>query len=154
MRKRLVKFVATGFGAGYVPWAPGTAGSLVGVGYWWLLATQPAVTYWLTVVAVIAFAIWCTGEAAMDLGQDDPPCVVIDEIAAMPLALAWVGPELWHVALGFAFFRLFDVWKPCPIRKSQKLPGGMGIVIDDLLAAVYACAATHAVIWLTMRAGR
>ena len=152
MRERLVKFFATGLGAGYVPFAPGTAGSIVGVGYWWLLATQTAgTTYWLIFVAVVGFAIWCAGEAAMDLGQEDPACVVIDEIAAMPLALAGVEVGIVSVLIGFAFFRLFDVWKPFPVRQSQKLAGGIGIVVDDLLAAAYACAATHVVVWASQK---
>jgi phosphatidylglycerophosphatase A len=83
------------------------------------------------------------------MGKKDPSCVVIDEIAAVPVALAGVGG--WWIVLGFCLFRLFDVWKPWPIRQSQELPGGWGIVVDDLLAAGAACGVTHAVIWLAAR---
>jgi phosphatidylglycerophosphatase A len=147
MRDRLVKIVAASFGAGYVPLMPGTAGSLIGVAYWWLIAGQTGFTYWLIFAGVAAFAVWCAGEASMSLGQPDPACIVIDEIAAMPLALAGLDLKPWNVLIAFALFRLFDVWKPWPVRQSQNLPGGVGIVIDDLLAALYACGAIHLIIW-------
>jgi len=78
----------------------------------------------------------------------NPPQVVIDEIVAMPLVLAGVGLVWWKVALGFVWFRVFDIWKPPPVRQAQVFSGGVGIVLDDLLAAAYACLTTHAVIWL------
>jgi phosphatidylglycerophosphatase A len=77
--------------------------------------------------------------------------VVIDEICSIPLALAGLGTVLWMVAVAFVLFRLFDIWKPTPIRQVQRWPGGVGIVADDLLAAVYACVATHGVAWLVAR---
>jgi phosphatidylglycerophosphatase A len=151
MRDKLVKFLATGFGVGNVPVAPGTAGSLVGVGYWWLLTRGNHWVYWVTFVAVTMLAIWCAGHAADLLRRPDPPSVVIDEIAAMPLALAGLGLEPWKIVLGFVWFRVFDVWKPPPVRQSQAFSGGLGIVLDDLLAALYACGTTHAVVWLVHR---
>lgn len=146
MRDRLIKFLATGFGSGCVPFAPGLAGSVVGVGYWWLLARGSTCVYWSVVVGGALFAVWCSGAAAKAMGKKDPSCVVIDEIAAVPVALA----GLWGcwLVLAFVLFRLFDVWKPWPIRQSQELPGGWGIVVDDLLAAGTACGVTHLIICL------
>ncbi len=139
MRDRLARLLATGFGAGLVPVAPGTAGSVVGLGYWWLLAQTAPVVYWSVFVAGLAVAVWSAGATARAMNQSDPSCVVIDECAAMPLTLAGaIGG--WEVALGWVFFRLFDIWKPWPIRQSQRLPGGWGIVADDVLAAAYAWA--------------
>jgi phosphatidylglycerophosphatase A len=152
MRDRLIKFLATGFGAGNFPVGPGTAGSVVGLGYWWLLTRGPTWSYWLTFVVVVLAAVWLSGAAAEILRRPDPSCVVIDEICAMPLVLAGIGHVWWQVAIGFIWFRIFDVWKPPPVRQAQAFVGGIGIVLDDLLAAGYACATTHGVLWLIARA--
>jgi phosphatidylglycerophosphatase A len=149
MRDRLIKFLATGFGAGYLPAAPGTAGSLVGVAFWWgLNQTHNPWLRGLLLVLAVVLAVWCAGEASEIMRHPDPPSVVIDEIVAMPVALFGLGARWWHIVVGFAMFRLFDVWKPSPVREAQNFTGGIGIVLDDLLAAVYACTATHGVVWL------
>jgi len=152
MRDRLVKFFATGFGVGYVPIAPGTAGSFLGVAFWWGLTQLPR--GWLSgvvLVAAIVFAVWCAGEAADAMHHPDPPSVVIDEIVAMPIAMAGMTASWWHVVLAFALFRLFDIWKPPPVGAAQNFSGGIGIVLDDLLAAAYACIGTHAILWAVHR---
>jgi len=142
MRERFVRFVATGFCSGCVPAAPGTAGSLVGVGYWWLLSRFCPAFYWPVAGIVALLAVWLAGAAAKAMGEKDPACVVIDEIAAVPVALAWLSG--WWIAVAFVLFRVFDACKPPGIRQSQQLPGGWGIVVDDLLAAVLACGVTNA----------
>ena len=150
MRDRLATFVATGFGVGRLPVAPGTAGSVLGVAYWWLL--RQSGNWWLyglVVLAGLMVAVVCAGRAAIVMNKPDPAVVVIDELAAVPVALAGIGTVWWQLALGFALFRLFDISKPPPVRQAQALPGGWGIVVDDVLAAVYACAGTHAAIWFT-----
>lgn len=149
MRERLIKFLATGFGAGYLPVAPGLAGSVVGVGFWWGL--NQVHNPWLRVVLLvlaIGFAVWCAGEASEIMHHPDPPSVVIDEIVAMPLVFIGLGAWWWHIVVGFMMFRVFDVWKPSPARECEDFSGGIGIVLDDLLAAAYACVATHGVVWL------
>ncbi len=148
MLDRFVRFLATGFGVGSMPSAPGLAGSIVGLGYWWLLWwSRDPLIYWGVFIAVVLLAVWVAGEAAMSMGKSDPPSVVIDEIAVMPLALAGLGGTWWHVALAFVWFRVFDVWKPPPVRQAQDFAGGVGIVLDDVLAALYACGITHATVW-------
>jgi phosphatidylglycerophosphatase A len=149
MRERLVKFLATGFSVGYLPLAPGTAGSVVGIGFWWALQHEHHL--WLRgvfLVLAIALAVWCAGEASDIMHHPDPPSVVIDEIVAMPIALIGLGATWWQILAGFALFRLFDIWKPSPIRDAQDFSGGIGIVLDDLLAAAAACATTHGIVWL------
>ena len=154
---RWLLWLAQGFGVGRIPIAPGTFGSVVGVvwfglllatGRWWLLL--------LGTVTGLALSVWLCGVAEKILGQKDPSSVVLDEIAAMPVCfLAAVGcvgfkssslPSLgdffcgnrWLWMVGaFALFRFFDVLKPWPVRQSQALPGGWGITVDDVLAAVY-----------------
>jgi phosphatidylglycerophosphatase A len=149
MRDRLVKFLATGFGVGYLPVAPGTAGSLVGIGFWWALnQTQHLWLRGLLLVLAIALAIWCAGAAAELMHHPDPSSVVIDEIVAMPLVMIGLGARWWHVVVAFALFRLFDIWKPPPVRDAEDFSGGIGIVLDDLFAAAYACVATHLVVYL------
>lgn len=148
MRDRLVKFLAMGFGAGLMPVAPGLAGSVVGVGYWWLLVRSGHVwVYWVAVVVGIIVAVLIAGEASELLRDPDPASVVIDEIVVVPLALAGLSPVWWQIAIGFILFRLFDVWKPPPVRQAEDFSGGLGIVFDDVMAALYACAGTHAIVW-------
>jgi phosphatidylglycerophosphatase A len=154
MRDKLIKFFAIGFGAGAFPAAPGTAGSLVGVAYWWGLSHAAPWLYWMVTVLVVLFAVWCSGLAAELYRKPDPACIVIDEICALPIVLAGVGHHWWHVVIGFVWFRVFDVWKPPPVRQAQVFSGGIGIVLDDLLAAGYACATTHGVVWLIARMTR
>lgn len=133
---------------GRIPVGPGTAGSLVGLAYWWLLVhTRYAWVYGLALGLGLVFAVWCAGEAADFLRKPDPPSVVIDEIAVVPLALAGLGTDLWKIAVAFVLFRVFDIVKPSPAREAQAFSGGLGIVLDDVIAAVYACAATHALVW-------
>jgi phosphatidylglycerophosphatase A len=149
MRNRLVKFIATGFGVGYLPGTPGTAGSLLGVAFWWALTQlHNAGLYAFVFLVAVVFAVWCAGTAAEVMHHPDPPSVVIDEIVAMPFAMVGLGAHWWHVAVAFALFRLFDIWKPSPVRDAQSLSGGLGIVLDDLLAAAYACVGTHGIVWL------
>jgi phosphatidylglycerophosphatase A len=145
MRRSAIVWIATGFGAGYVPKAPGLAGSLVGLAWWWALAHLPAWFAGACFGASVPAAIGVAGAAARALGQKDPPRVVIDEIVAVPLALAGATGAWWLPA--FVLFRVFDVWKPWPIRQSQALPGGWGIVADDLLAALAACGLTQLAMW-------
>jgi len=152
MRRTIIKLFATGFGIGRTPVAPGLAGSLVGLGWWWLLLRATDWwAYWGLLLLGVIFAVWCAGEAALILRHEDPPSVVIDEIVAVPLALLWLPMIGWQIGLAFVLFRVFDVWKPFPIRQSQDLSGGLGIVVDDILAALAACGVTHAVVWAISR---
>ena len=147
MRERLILQLATGLGSGRSPVAPGTAGSVLGLGYWWLLSRSPSMWVYLGFCAAgIGFAVWCSGRAAQILKERDPRSVVIDEIAVVPVALFGLkssGSDLWLVIVAFVLFRVFDIWKPTPIRQVERWPGGVGIVADDVLAAMCACVATH-----------
>jgi phosphatidylglycerophosphatase A len=141
-----VHFIAFGFGAGLAPRAPGTFGSLVGlVAAWWLFEL-PLPWRIGIVLAVIAFGVWVCGESARRLNRHDDQRIVFDEIAGVLLtSLAVVERSLFALALVFVFFRLFDIWKPWPIRDvDHSLRGGLGIMLDDLIAALYAavCVAT------------
>jgi phosphatidylglycerophosphatase A len=150
-------FIAQGFGIGLVPFAPGTFGSLLGL-LWFamLVATGNLWAYLAGSIEGIAFSIWLCDDAEKILDEKDPGSVVLDEIIAIPFCfLPWVLSEwLRHDAMppvSFFFtghallmtlgiivlFRVFDIWKPWPVRQIQRLPGGWGVTADDLLAAVY-----------------
>jgi phosphatidylglycerophosphatase A len=142
MKSKTANLISTWFGCGYAPLAPGTAGSLAALAIAWLLVRyagwQP-IWFGLLVVAATAPAIWAAGVTARDQQQKDPQLVVVDEVLGQWLALAGARAlnfKSWIGAL--ILFRLFDIWKPVPVRQLEKLPGGTGIVADDLMAGIYA----------------
>jgi phosphatidylglycerophosphatase A len=142
----LAFFIATGLGLGYLPKAPGTWGSLLGVALALAASFTPTFLPVLTVLVLITAAagVWAAGCAASHLGKKDPQIVVVDEVSGqlisyLSLAIAVSVPINWKYLLaGFLLFRLFDIWKPFPIRRLESLPGGLGIMADDWLAGVYA----------------
>jgi phosphatidylglycerophosphatase A len=149
-----VHFVAFGFGAGLAPKAPGTFGSLVGLlAAFWLLEL-PLPWRAAVVLAVIGVGIWICGESALRLQRHDDQRIVLDEIAGVLLtSLAIENGSLSALALVFVFFRFFDILKPWPIRDvDHSLHGGLGIMLDDLIAALYAaaCVATIRVLLPTI----
>jgi phosphatidylglycerophosphatase A len=144
LNEKIIKFAAAGFGSGYAPLAPGTAGSLVGIPLYLAFSALPWPIWLLTITALTCLAWYLSEEAEKLFGRKDAPCIVIDEIAGLQWTLFLVAPTVLHTALGFVLFRLFDVLKPFPARFFQKrLPGGYGVVADDLAAAVYAAAVLH-----------
>ncbi len=168
LRDGWVLFLAQGLGAGEIPFAPGTFGSLIGILFFGLLVSTGSI--WLYALGIIAgffVSVWACGEAEKILKQSDPSSVVIDEIIAIPICFtAWVvilmlktgqfptpddffseSTALWTVAV-FAAFRCFDIAKPPPVYQSQSLPGGWGVTMDDVLAALYVNLATLIVYWV------
>ena len=134
-----INLLAFGFGSGLAPVAPGTAGSLVGLVLAWSTLDLPIAARLLVAIALILSGIWICGEAARRIAVHDHPGIVWDEIAGIYLALLVAPPSIWAWALGFGLFRLFDIWKPWPIRDlDHRLKGGLGIMLDDLVAALYA----------------
>ena len=133
-----VNLLAFGLGSGLAPVAPGTAGSLVGLALAWATMDLPLVSRLVVAIALILSGIWICGEAARRIAVHDHPGIVWDEIAGIYLALLVAPPSIWAWALGFGLFRLFDIWKPWPIRDlDHRLKGGLGIMLDDLMAALY-----------------
>lgn len=132
--------LATGLGVGYLPRMPGTWGSVLGLGLAGALAALSWWQYGCVLVTLVLLGIWAAERYRQRVGVDDPQVVVIDEVVGVLLVL-WGQPWSWTtVLLGFAAFRLFDIWKPWPVRTLERLPGGIGIVADDLAAGVYAWA--------------
>jgi len=140
-----VHWLAFGLGSGLLPKAPGTWGSLATVLlYWWFAPV--AVVPLLVFVAVLALAgVWVCGESARRLGVHDHPGIVLDEVVGMLLVLAAVPAEPVWMLIAFLLFRVMDIFKPWPIRDvDHRLRGGLGIMLDDVLAAVYAALAAIA----------
>ncbi len=135
---RLARVIATGLGSGYSPIAPGTAGSLVGLLFFWPLARVPLV--WLAAVIVGLFFVGVAASTAVadQVGLHDPSIVVVDEVIGMWITLALLPFTPLTAALGFLLFRLMDIVKPYPARALERLPGGWGIVADDVMAGIYA----------------
>jgi phosphatidylglycerophosphatase A len=134
-----VVLAAFGFGTGLSPYAPGTVGSLLGVLLAWATVPLDLPVRLVIGVLLVAAGIWLCGEAAKRVGVHDHPGIVWDEIAALYLVLQAVPPSLGPWAAGFVLFRLFDIFKPWPIRDlDHRLGGGLGIMLDDLVAALYA----------------
>jgi phosphatidylglycerophosphatase A len=134
-----VHFFAFGFGAGLAPWAPGTFGTVVGVLIGLGLTPLSLAQRVLAVAAICAVGVWLCGESARRLGEHDHPGIVWDEIAGYLLAMLVAPPGWPWILAGFCLFRLFDIWKPWPIRElDHSLTGGIGIMLDDLVAGAYA----------------
>jgi phosphatidylglycerophosphatase A len=135
--KRLAVLLATSGGAGYTPIAPGTAGSAVGVVIY-LLTYRLAVVVQIALVVVISLiGVWAADVAARHFGRDDPGQVVIDEVAGQLLTLLLTGVGWMGAVAGFFIFRVLDVIKPWPARRLEHLHGGLGIMADDLMVALY-----------------
>lgn len=133
-------FIALGFGAGLAPVAPGTFGTLAGLAIYWLLALAlPPLAIAFLAIPLFFLGVWACGVAGRNLGVPDHGAFVWDEIVAfLPLA-ALASASLVLQLVAFGLFRLFDVWKPFPIRQVEaRVKGGFGVMLDDLLAACYA----------------
>jgi phosphatidylglycerophosphatase A len=154
IRDNLANCLSTWFGCGYSPKAPGTVGSAAAVGIAILIehyAAWKPVYFAVLAAAVTGPAIWAAGETARQLKSKDPQVVVIDEVTGQWLALAGARALNWKAYLGaFLLFRLFDIWKPAPARQLEALPGGTGIMADDLAAGIYAALVMFAAGWFNL----
>jgi phosphatidylglycerophosphatase A len=129
--------LASVFGAGYAPVASGTVGSFVTVVAIWLLPVTP-LRILVALVVVTVVGIWAGSRVERALGRKDPGVIVIDEVAGMLLSVILLPPTIPVLVTAFLLFRLFDIWKPFPARESQVLTGGLGVMVDDLIAGFYA----------------
>jgi len=136
--EKIIKLLATGFGSGLSPFAPGTMGTLVGIPI--CLACLPLTwpARFLVVIVLSALAIYISGCAEIIYQKKDDQRIVIDEIAGFQVAMLPVAITGLNICAAFVLFRIFDIWKPFPVNKLQDLPGGWGVVIDDVAAGIYA----------------
>jgi len=139
-----VYFIGCGFGIGLLPWMPGTWATLAAVPLVIALSSLPILHYLLIVVAMIVAGIYLCGKTNRDLGYDDHPAVVWDEIATFPLAMLGIPITWYYLLTGFALFRIFDILKPGPIGYVDRhWHGGVGIMLDDVLAALATLGLLH-----------
>jgi phosphatidylglycerophosphatase A len=162
-KPRISLVIATAFGLGYIPLAPGTFGSLAGAAiciamvwlgaphYWQILLLRGGVNFWtvgwtpsradyMATLIIAVVGIYVADQISKTSGAKDPQIVVIDEVSGQMVAyffpLTVLNWKSW--LLGFILFRVFDIWKPFPARQAESLPGGLGIMADDWIAGVYA----------------
>lgn len=148
--------LATFFGVGYLQPGGGTWASAVTVLLWWLAmqTVNPASQMALTLAALLVITIIgipACGTVARESGKEDPQIAVIDEVAGQLIPLLFIPLDWRYMLAAFALFRLFDIWKPFPIRRLEKNPGGMGIMLDDLGAGLYALAVLQGFMYLSQR---
>ena len=144
---------ATGLGLGYCPWAPGTWGTLLGIAVFFSLqANRLSWPTGLATVAALFFSgVWISQEASKIFQEKDSHKIVIDEIIGCFVFLLFIPQARWCIIVAFVLYRLFDVWKPFPARQSENLPGGWGIMTDDLIAAIYTIVVTNIIVCLKGR---
>lgn len=147
--KRFHYIIATGFGLGYSPLAPGTAGSLLALLMAFFIFRENYVI--LISAAIIFFGIGIVSATFVekDQGSEDPGLIVVDEMVGMWIGLLFVPRLWWTFLLAFLLFRLFDILKPFPINAVQKLNNGWGIIMDDVLAGIYTLVTMHLLLWVT-----
>jgi phosphatidylglycerophosphatase A len=144
-----ILLLAFGFGTGLAPKAPGSVGSLLGVSLAWATLPLPMNLRLMLAIVLFVVGIWLCGEAGRRLAVHDHPGIVWDEIVAMYLVLLAFPATVGYSMAGYALFRLFDIWKPWPIRDlDHRIVGGLGTMLDDLLAALYAASLLSLGRWL------
>lgn len=135
---KAVLALSTWFGVGFLPKVPGTLATVAGSPLVWLMDRLGGLLGAVFLAAFLALALFGADRCEKMAGRDDPREIVIDEVAGFLVALFLVPLSWLNLSLGFILFRVFDIWKPFPLRRAEKLGGGLGIVLDDILAGIYA----------------
>ncbi len=143
-----IHILSFGFGAGFSPIAPGTIGTLIAIPIYLVLASFSIIIYISFIIIMFITGCWASRRTADALGVPDHPGIVIDEIVGYLVTMLLVPLTWYWVVLGFLLFRIFDIWKPWPISQVDRhLKGGVGIMLDDLIAAIYSLLSLHIVVW-------
>ena len=136
--KHFILLLATGFGVGYAPVAPGTLGTLIAIPIYYFLSNISSPIYEVTLIGFFFLSVWISENAEIFFGKKDDQRIVIDEIMGFLITMLWVPKATLFIIIGFLLFRFFDILKPFPIRRLEKrLKGGYGVVLDDVMAGVY-----------------
>lgn len=142
--KQPVQWLAVGFGSGLAPKAPGTFGTLAAIPLFLLLSLLSSIFYLAAVIFISIVGIYICGKAAEDVGVHDHPAIVWDEFAGFLITMIMVPVSWQTIAVGFILFRFFDIVKPWPISFiDKKISGGLGIMLDDILAGIFALIIMH-----------
>jgi phosphatidylglycerophosphatase A len=137
LTRTITLFISQGACSGRFPVAPGTAGTLVGVLLYWCMKDLLPVWYGALLLLIILIGTWAAGGAEVLLGRKDSPSIVIDEIAGYLTAMFLVPTGWLFIVAGFLLFRVFDIMKPYPLKRLEKAPGGLGVMLDDIGAGIY-----------------
>ncbi len=139
MKNILSNWFSTVFKIGYLPIAPGTWGSLAALLIWYVIIGHiSSITLIVLIAIIFALGVYTSSVTEINISKQDPSIIVIDEWVGQWIALLFLPKSiLWGLA-AFLLFRLFDIWKPYPIKKLDKMSGGLGIMLDDVLAGIYA----------------
>lgn len=128
---------------GYFPLAPGTFGTLLAIPFYYFLSEMSSPLYEITLLGFFFLAVWISEKAGSLFGKKDDPRIVIDEIMGFFVTMLWIPKTTLWVIIGFFLFRFFDILKPPPIRLLERVRGGYGVVLDDVLAGVYGSIILH-----------
>ena len=146
---RLAFAIATVFKAGYIPIAPGTVGSIIGLLVFWLIKDYASFTIEMFVAVALFFAgVWASTIVEQVLERHDPGVVIVDEVVGMLVALMLLPPTITVMFLAFLLFRVFDIIKPYPARWCEQLSRGWGIMMDDVVAGLYVNVLIHIILWI------
>lgn len=141
-------FIAFGFGSGLMPIAPGTWGTAVGIIVYWIIASLSLPYYLLVTVVAFVIGVWISNKVSQELGVHDHSGIVWDEVVGFLLTMTNAPLGWGWITAGFVLFRVFDIWKPQPIRYiDQHVQGGLGVMLDDVLAAIPAWLIMQVLIW-------
>jgi phosphatidylglycerophosphatase A len=135
---RLILLLASGLGAGFSPFAPGTVGTMVAIPMELLFSSIFSPVYELTILTFFFFSSWIAEKAQNHWQKRDDQRIVIDEIMGYFLTMLWIPKTLLFISVGFLLFRLLDIVKPFPCRQLERVRGGFGVVLDDVFAGIYA----------------
>ena len=150
MKNGIARIIATFFYVGRIPLAPGTWGTAAAIPLYYLISGIPDSYYIVLTLIVILVSVWASGVTERLYRITDPGFIVADEVCGYLVTMILVPPTLTNIILGFFLFRIFDVIKPPPSRQMERVQGGWGVVLDDVLAGVYACVLLHIItrFWL------
>lgn len=152
--KNPIHLLAFGFGSGLAPFAPGTMGTLLAVPIYFYLLPKDLFSYLMVCVVTFIVGIWICDKTSSDLGVHDHSGIVWDEFVGYFVTMIAMPVSLFWAMLGFGLFRLFDIWKPWPINwLDKKVTGGLGIMVDDLLAGIYAAVTLQLIVYTGIFSG-
>ena len=135
---RVILLFATGLGVGCSPVVPGTMGTLLAIPIFLLVSSIPSPVYEWTIIAFFFLACWVSDKAQSHWGKKDDQRIVIDEIMGFFATMMWLPKTALFITLGFVLFRIFDILKPPPVHRLEQMRGGYGVVLDDVMAGIYA----------------
>lgn len=136
--KNPLHFIAFGFGTGAIPIAPGTFGTLIAIPFYLFLSTYSATFYLIATVIITIFSIWLCEKISLEINIHDHQGMCIDEVVGYLVTMLYAPYGWGWIILGFVLFRIFDIWKPWPIRQlDTKIRNGFGMIIDDVVAGIY-----------------